>query len=301
MKELEKLSDNDQIHVEGSINGTYTIGHVIKLNNLYYFFQNNKKGSRPANSKHPITELYTYSWAFHIREGLKLSDGVIINRIINENDMVLNEPWYQRHLKVTNSNSRSSQISISDTSFVRIKDSNGKLSIFKNNGPGISLFKQTPHSDCCGCQILFNFENSSGVYCRYKNLIISDYKIIFDHLNVDRAAKIAHITDNQSTAKDFVERLGFQLQYSYVNNNSKNTINVYHFNPGEHVLNEKKIEKEVSKENNLKTQNSKEEKKGRLMEEAIADLSKTKSEAVEPFINFAERSVMPEAYASIKK
>lgn len=198
--------------IVGYISGIYCFGKLCIENKGYYFCQNIMSGVDCSNKLG-----YKYSWNFQKISSNQLSDSVdILNKITNNSYHT-----YLTEKKIGNQNT------------YRKLDLN-KSQVKDNNLVNISSFticKIMNHPDCCGSQILFNFCGSSNLsYSKYKDLKESDYDTIKkDLFSINKAAKIAHIASYQKSAKNFLEKLGFEEKYSYKNIKSGSIIHVYHY------------------------------------------------------------------------
>lgn len=88
-----------------------------------------------------------------------------------------------------------------------------------------TLFKQQPHPDCCGVNIMNGFTFERNEYSRYRKLA----EKLFPLLMVRRAPKLIHLASHQTHAMKLVENAGAVKLSSYINPNSSYTINVYHY------------------------------------------------------------------------
>lgn len=259
--DLKKIiSKKEIIFVEGSINGELTQGFIIRENSKYYFLQNEFNGSRPIDFNNIILKYnipYKNSWFFKINSNGSFSDNVKIHAILDYEDN-FNKIVKTRTIKnKPNGNSNSTNVAVYERVGFTHKEGYN-IEYFEKENEVIRLFTRREHPDCCGSTILNGFDNSDKIsYSRYAKLIEKDYKDLSNILNKNRAAFIAHITNKQVASIQFVEILGFKKMYLYKNNNSGNTINIYHYNPGTEKLNVEKLNKLFKKEDNLKTQNSK--------------------------------------------
>lgn len=97
----------------------------------------------------------------------------------------------------------------------------------------ITLCRGMSHPDCCGSYLYFNFEGNRTIENSiYRDLTDEDIKIIkLKLIGESGPAKLVHLSHKQEGAIAFVKKLGMELAYTYRNNNSGNTINVFHINP----------------------------------------------------------------------
>lgn len=255
MKNLKfLLSINEIIKVEGSIMNTPVVGYIVKepfFKRKYNFLQNTYAGSN-TEALNRFGKEYGVSkaWSFNIYDNGVISSNVIITKILSKFENIKDGYIHnERELNVTNT-SIGERVSIS-SKVILLKDENNTFNVYSRMDEEIPLFSSRNHPDCCGAKILYGFNNKPI----YNKLIEKDYLNLIDYLNLNKAAKIAHITTLQSEATKFVENLGFTKEYTYINGNSSNTIQVYHFNPSTHELNKENLSK--LKKNNLKTQNPK--------------------------------------------
>ena len=212
--------------VEGSIEGLKVKGKInIVGNNKYYFCQDKKDGSRTSN-----TMGYNYSWEFSFYEG-RLSEGVKIFKNLSGNKKRSSTKTVEKITIEPITTSVNNYYEVNKITY--LKHFSMKHGYFPNKIiKTINLFKLKAHPDCCGSHLLYNFDSSGEIsYSQYKDLKPKDYKEIVKILrNHNLAAKMIHLSHRQTVAIKFVEKLGFKKQFEYVNNNSGNTILVYHKN-----------------------------------------------------------------------
>lgn len=96
-------------------------------------------------------------------------------------------------------------------------------------GSPTDMFSQRSHPDCCGVNILFNFQNNNDTFMHDENNQ-KLFEKMFPLLLSGRAPKIIHLACYQKKSQAMVKKWGGIPTYSYKNPNSGNTITVYHLN-----------------------------------------------------------------------
>lgn len=208
----------DKDFVAAEINGTFTLGRVIIVDNICYLLQNTKLGTSPEGTtkgqkylrKNPgVFDRFIYSWGFTVTSTGETTQGVTILKTADT---------YEGILEVANSFDKTVEIS---GDYVRL--------ISKANVQ--TLFKQLPHADCCGslqlhCFISTGEEDSYNIYGELEEKHIR--RIMKFFYDKDRSVT-CYLAQYQTAAISFVEELGFTKIHSFENVKSGNEVNIYHF------------------------------------------------------------------------
>lgn len=223
MKNL-KLKSGDCIL--GTINGKEISGAIFIQDAQMYFCQDSFDG-KPSPNKLG----HRYSWGFKEHVPGKYTSDVTIIEILKRRVKSSVSTGIKVIKEQTVLNGRETYIfkKINYKRYFDIKVGMFPDFIIKST----LLFNGIHHPDCCGSVLLYNFCNSdSKTYSRYTDITAKELAYIKDTLIVDcKAAKLVHLSHRQTEAIKFVNELGFKRQFKYKNNNSGNTIYVYHLNP----------------------------------------------------------------------
>jgi len=201
------------------IKGKKYQGVIRKRGNYYSFFQD-KIGPPNFNGSILYSKIYGFN-SYDLEKGkITLLEIVKGNTQIQKKEKLFIK-------KINNSHISSHDYFLTKVNTKYIKEYGVQSFVSVNNKP-IRLFSTKPHPDCCGCMILYGFEEVPKIHSVLITLTEEEINYIKECLKEIGCAKLAHLSHKQRSAINFVERLGFSLQFSYKNVNSGNMIKVYH-------------------------------------------------------------------------